>query len=67
MLTVLRHTLAVLLLPTVMTIVVPRWIVQTYAAVDSRWPPGAASWISRALGVTVVIAGLGLVMVSRRA
>ena len=61
MLTILRHTLAVLLLPTVMTIVVPRWIVRTYAAADSRWPPIAASWIPRALGATLLIAGLGLV------
>lgn len=61
MLTALRHTLAILLLPTVMTIVVPRWILRAFAAVDTRWPPGAVSWLPRALGAAVVIGGLALV------
>ena len=61
MLTFLRHTLAILLLPTVVTIPVPRWIVRTFAAVDSRWPPIAVSWIPRTLGAILMIAGVGLV------
>lgn len=61
MLTALRHTLAILLLPTVMTIVVPRWILRAFEAVDTRWPPAAVSWLPRALGAAVVIGGLALV------
>src|SRR6185503_5823636 len=37
-LTFLRHTLAILILPTMVTIVIPTWVVRTFAADDSRWP-----------------------------
>jgi protein-S-isoprenylcysteine O-methyltransferase Ste14 len=60
-LTFLRHSLAILLLPTVVTIVVPRWILRSFAAVDSRWPPVVWSWIPRALGVVLMLAGVSLV------
>lgn len=58
---VLRHLLAILLLPTVVTIVVPRWILQTFSATDSRWPIGGAALVPRALGAALVLAGLALV------
>jgi protein-S-isoprenylcysteine O-methyltransferase Ste14 len=59
--TLLRHLLSILLLPTMVAIVVPQWILRAYAAIDSRWPPGAATWTARALGVVVIIAGVSLV------
>lgn len=61
MLIALRHALSILLLPTVVTLVVPRWILRTYAGADTRWPSAASSWVPRALGVVVVLAGLALV------
>lgn len=61
MLTALRHVLAILILPTTVTIVVPRWILRAYASADSRWPATTASWIPRSLGALLVIAGLALV------
>lgn len=60
MLIVVRHILAILLLPTMVTIVVPTWILRTFAAVDSRWPPDAWNWLPRTLGGLTVIAGLSL-------
>ena len=60
MLIVVRHILAILLLPTMVTIVVPIWILRTFAAVDSRWPPEAWSWLPRTLGGLTVITGLSL-------
>jgi protein-S-isoprenylcysteine O-methyltransferase Ste14 len=61
MTTALRHVLSILILPVTVTIVVPRWIVYTFAAVDTRWPATATAWIPRALGVLLVAAGLALV------
>jgi protein-S-isoprenylcysteine O-methyltransferase Ste14 len=58
---VLRHIVAILLLPTMVTVVVPRWILVAFAARDSRWPGDAWSWIPRTLGGLLVLAGLALV------
>src|SRR5687767_15489168 len=61
MLTALRHLIAVLLLPVVMTVVVPSWLLARYALIDTRWPAGSAlAWVMRALGASVLLAGLGL-------
>ena len=58
--TLLRHALSILLLPTMMAVVVPRWILRAYAATDSRWPDTAASLAPRALGALLVAAGFAL-------
>lgn len=57
----LRHILAILLLPTMVTIVVPRWILTALASGDSRWPAGSWSGILRTLGGLLIVAGLALV------
>ena len=59
MVTLLRHLLAVLLLPVVVTIVVPAWLLARYGSIDSHWA-GAFAWPARALGAVVLIAGLSL-------
>jgi protein-S-isoprenylcysteine O-methyltransferase Ste14 len=56
----LRHVLAILLLPTMVTIVVPRWILTALASGDSRWPADGWSWVLRTLGVLLILAGLSL-------
>lgn len=57
----LRHLLAILLLPTVVAIVVPQWILRSVRDVDSRWPPdGAWSLVARSLGVLLILAGVAL-------
>jgi len=58
----LRHALAILILPTTVTILVPRWILRGYAAVDSRWPATPTSWIPRTLGILTILAGLSLLV-----
>ena len=57
----LRHILAILLLPTMVTIVVPWWILQASAGGDSRWPADGWRWIPRTSGGLLIVAGVALV------
>ena len=57
---ILRHLLAILLLPFVMAVVVPRWIAVSRAAADTRWAGGAAAWLGRGLGAVQFVAGFCL-------
>ena len=59
---VLRHLLALLLLPGIVVIVVPMWIRQAGVSGDSRWAGGTlSSWVARTAAVILVVAGLSLV------
>jgi protein-S-isoprenylcysteine O-methyltransferase Ste14 len=59
--TLLRHLVSILLLPVVVTIVVPRWLLTSWAHADSRWPVGSTlEGVGRALGLVLLIAGLAL-------
>jgi len=61
MLVLLRHLFAILVLPVVMAGVVPRWLLTTYAQVDSRWGAGSPlAWAMRGLGAILLLAGFGL-------
>ncbi|MCG3120925.1 MAG: hypothetical protein ALAOOOJD_03820 [bacterium] len=61
MLTLLRHLLSILLLPFMVVVVVPNWLVTRFAAGDSRWLDGSpVMWLSRSAGVLLGLAGLGL-------
>ena len=55
----LRHLFAILVLPFVMTIVIPRWIIRGYGLVTS-WPPGLATFTGQILGGICFLIGLGL-------
>lgn len=57
--TLFRHLLAILLLPVVVTIVMPWWLMMRYASIDSRWSDPVA-WPARGLGALVLLAGLSL-------
>jgi len=58
---IVRHLLAILLLPFVMAVVVPRWIVVSRAAADTRWAGGtAAAWLGRGAGAVLLVAGFCL-------
>ncbi|HZO20612.1 MAG TPA: isoprenylcysteine carboxylmethyltransferase family protein [Gemmatimonadaceae bacterium] len=59
MLTLVRHLLAILLLPVVVTIVMPSWLMTRYASIDSRWSD-PVRWPARGLGVLVLVAGVSL-------
>ena len=62
MLVLLRHLLSILLLPTTMAIVVPRWILRAFASTDTRWTGGIVSALPRTLGALLMFAGVSLVV-----
>ena len=58
---VLRHLLAILILPFTVVVLVPRWLLSAQAATDSRWPVGSTSGIiGRMLGALLFAAGFAL-------
>jgi protein-S-isoprenylcysteine O-methyltransferase Ste14 len=61
MLTTLRHLLSILLLPVMVVVVVPYWLLTSQAASDTRWGDGSlAVWLARSAGAVLIAAGLGL-------
>lgn len=56
----MRHLLSVLLLPFVVVVVVPRWILRSLAAWDLRWTETFLTPVGQVLGGVVFGAGLGL-------
>jgi protein-S-isoprenylcysteine O-methyltransferase Ste14 len=61
MTTILRHLLAILILPFTVVALVPRWLLLSFASVDSRWPTHTpAAWIPRLLGGGVFLCGFAL-------
>lgn len=61
MLTALRHLLAILILPVVMAVVVPRWLLTRFELTDSRWSATSSlAWPARLLGGAILLAGLAL-------
>jgi protein-S-isoprenylcysteine O-methyltransferase Ste14 len=61
MLPLLRHLLAILLLPTLVVIVVPAWLRASFSHIDSRWPaPSGLFWLPRASAILLFAAGLAL-------
>jgi protein-S-isoprenylcysteine O-methyltransferase Ste14 len=55
----IRHLVAILVLPFVMTIVIPRWIARSYGLV-TEWDSTPALFIGHILGGAVFLIGLGL-------
>jgi len=57
----LRHLLAIILLPFVVAVIVPAWFLSAFTAEDVRWTEAALlSGILRAIGVALLMMGLGL-------
>src|SRR5512139_3429989 len=50
---VLRHLLSIILLPFVVVVLVPAWLLNTF-------PPDVPSWALRAIGLLLFLGGLGL-------
>ena len=57
--TILRHLLSILLLPFMVAVLVPRWLLGAYGGADGGDAP-ALGWASRAAGVVVFGAGFAL-------
>ena len=58
---IVRHLLSILLLPFVVVVIIPRWLMRAWATSDTHWASGtAAALTGHAAGVVVLVAGLGL-------
>lgn len=58
---ILRHLLAILMLPFVVVVIVPRWLLRVYETSDTHWASGTvAASAGHIAGVVVFIAGFGL-------
>lgn len=60
MLMLLRHLLAILLMPCVVVVVVPYWLLNIYAATDSGWGDGLFMEIARMAAIVLFLFGFGL-------
>jgi protein-S-isoprenylcysteine O-methyltransferase Ste14 len=60
MLPILRHLLSILLLPFMVTVMVPRWLLGTDAAAFGWGGASAADWLSRGAGAVVFAIGFAL-------
>jgi protein-S-isoprenylcysteine O-methyltransferase Ste14 len=59
MLTALRHVLAIVLLPVVMVVAVPYWLLTQLDLTDTRWAATSALALPmRVLGATLLLAGI---------
>jgi protein-S-isoprenylcysteine O-methyltransferase Ste14 len=59
MLTAVRHLLAIVLLPVVMVVVVPYWLLTRFDLTDTRWAATSALALPmRVLGAAVLLAGI---------
>jgi protein-S-isoprenylcysteine O-methyltransferase Ste14 len=57
----LRHLLAILLLPFVVVVLIPRWVLRAYAMTDTRWPASTDTALAGHIaGVVIFLAGLAL-------
>jgi protein-S-isoprenylcysteine O-methyltransferase Ste14 len=58
---ILRHLLAILLLPFVVVVLIPRWLLRAYAMTGTHWPAGTDTALAGHIaGVVVFLAGLAL-------
>jgi protein-S-isoprenylcysteine O-methyltransferase Ste14 len=58
---ILRHLLAILLLPFVVVVIIPRWLLRAWATSDTHWPSGTvAASVGHIVGIVVFLAGFGL-------
>src|SRR5574340_131828 len=58
MLTILRHLLSILLLPFLVVVVMPFWLLTAWVDFDSRWIDNSpAGWLVRDLGVAFIACG----------
>ena len=61
MLATLRHLLSILLLPFLVVVVVPYWLLNRFADGDTRWSDvSTLVWLVRSAGVLLLVAGSAL-------
>ena len=58
---ILRHLLAILFLPFVAAVVVPLWLLRSFAAADTRWQESLPIvWLPRSAGAALLVVGFAL-------
>jgi len=58
---ILRHLLAILLLPFVVVVLIPRWVLRAWATSDTHWPAGTVTALAGHIaGAVVFLAGFAL-------
>src|SRR5262249_27361940 len=58
---VVRHLLAILLCPFLAAVVVPYWLLTSWADIDTRWGNASSwEWLPRCVGVGLLAGGLAL-------
>jgi hypothetical protein len=58
---ILRHLLAILLLPFVAVVIIPRWLLRAWATSDTHWTSGTiAALVGHIAGIVVFLGGFGL-------
>jgi len=59
--TIIRHFIAILLLPFVMTVLVPRWLMSAFAQSDTRWIDGTlTATFAHLAGMLILLLGVSL-------
>ena len=59
--TALRHLLAILLLPFMVVVVIPRWLLRGWALSDTHWAVETpAELVARVAGAAIFLAGFAL-------
>jgi protein-S-isoprenylcysteine O-methyltransferase Ste14 len=59
--TLFRHLLAILLLPFVVVVIFPRWMLRAWSAWDTRWIGGTvAAAVAHIAGIVIFLSGLAL-------
>lgn len=59
--TIIRHFVAILVLPFVVTVLIPRWLINTYAPSDTRWIDGTfTATFSHLAGMLILLFGIAL-------
>lgn len=58
---IVRHLLAILIVPVTAAVVMPYWLLSAFAEVDTRWVNASPlEWIPRLLGAVLLLGGLAL-------
>jgi protein-S-isoprenylcysteine O-methyltransferase Ste14 len=58
---ILRHLLAILMLPFVVVVIIPRWLLRAYAPSDTHWMSGTvAASAGPIAGIVIFLAGFGM-------
>jgi protein-S-isoprenylcysteine O-methyltransferase Ste14 len=59
---ILRHLLAILILPFTVVAIIPYWLLSTFAAQEPRWSNNPLEWPAHILGLLIFAAGFALLL-----